>query len=170
MLRNLHSDHLNSLDPDIKSTTEGEEDRALAFLDTVIKPDGSLDIKIYPKSTHTDQYLNFSSNHPSQHKLGVIQTLFYRAESVITDPAVVEEEKHHITQALARCGYPKWAFDRINNPKIRTNQIPTRTVPRNQKDRLLYHTSKVSQRPFGEYMVPTVYAVASNQLEICVDF
>ena len=29
----------------------------------------------------------------------------------------MEEEKHHITQALAKCGYPKWAFNRINNPK-----------------------------------------------------
>ena len=113
------TDHLNSLDPDIKFTTEGEEDRALAFLDTltVIKPDGSLDIKIYRKPTHTDQYLNFSSNHPLEHKLGVIQTLSYRAESVITDPAAVEEEKHHITQALAKCDYPKWVFNRINNPK-----------------------------------------------------
>ena len=53
------------------------------------------------KPTHTDQYLNFSSNHPLQHKLGVIKTLFYHAESVITDPAALENEKHYITQAIS---------------------------------------------------------------------
>ena len=58
-----------------------------------------------------------NDNFSLQHKLGVIQTLFHRAESVITDPVAVVEEKNHITQALAKCGYPKWAFNRINNPK-----------------------------------------------------
>ncbi|XP_072017038.1 uncharacterized protein [Amphiura filiformis] len=113
------TDHLNSLDPDIKFTTEGEDNRTLAFLDTltVIKPDGSLNIKIYRKPTHTDQYLNFSSNHPLQHKLGVIHTLFHRAETVISDQVDCDEEKLHITEALSKCGYPKWAFDRLNKPK-----------------------------------------------------
>ena len=113
------TDHLNSLDPDIKFTTEGEEDKSLAFLDTstVIQADGSLEIKIYRKPTHTDQYLHFSSNHPLEHKFGVIQTLFHRAETVITNPQVVVEEKEHITQALSKCGYPPWVFDKINKPK-----------------------------------------------------
>ncbi|XP_072042908.1 uncharacterized protein [Amphiura filiformis] len=112
------TNHLNSIDPDIKFTTEGEEDRALAFLDThtVIQADGSLRIKIYRKPTHTDQYLNFESNHPVQHKLGVIQTLHHRADSIITD----QEEKLHVNKALEKCtfcNYPKWAFDRANKPK-----------------------------------------------------
>ncbi|XP_072033338.1 uncharacterized protein [Amphiura filiformis] len=111
------TDHLDSLDPDIKFTTEGEEDRSLAFLDTstVIQADGSLEI--YRKPIHTDQYLHFSSNHPLEHKFGVIQTLFDRAESVITKTQAVVEEKQHITQALTKCGYPEWAFNKINKPK-----------------------------------------------------
>ena len=49
--------------------------------------------------------------------LGVIQTLFHRAETVITDPQAVTEEKAHVTQALSKCGYPKRAFNKISEPK-----------------------------------------------------
>ena len=33
---------------------------------------------------------------------------------MITNPTEVIEEKEHIDQALAKCGYPEWAFDRIS--------------------------------------------------------
>ena len=122
------TDHLNNIDPDIKFTTEAEESRSLAFLDTltVVKPDGTIDVKIYRKPTHTDQYLHFGSNHPLQHKLGVIRTLYHRADTVITDSDDTTAEKEHINNALVKCGYPKWAFDRVLQPKT--------TKPRTNKD------------------------------------
>ncbi|XP_070550371.1 uncharacterized protein [Ptychodera flava] len=124
------TDHLNTLDPDIKFTTEGEENRSLAFLDTlsVVQVDGSINLKSYRKPTHTDQYLNFTSNRPLQHKLGVIQTLFHRAESV-TDATDCVEEKQHITQALAKCGYPSWTFNRVSK-----QSKPKATTSKAQKD------------------------------------
>ena len=47
----------------------------------------------------------------------MIQTLYHRADTVITNPADTTEEKRHIDQSLSKCGYPSWAFDRVNKPK-----------------------------------------------------
>ena len=79
MKRNTTEDfttHLNSIHSKIKFTTEDEEEGKLPMLDALItrRDDGSLSFSVYRKSTHTDQYLQFSSHQPMEHKLGVIRT------------------------------------------------------------------------------------------------
>ena len=71
--------HLNSLRPAITFTAEKEVDGKLLFLDTLLhcKNDGSLDISVYRKPTHTDRYLNFSSHHPRHVKEGIVSCLFH---------------------------------------------------------------------------------------------
>ena len=107
------TDYLNTVDEDIKWTTErevvkdieGQEnrtERGLAFLDTlsVINEDGMIKTRVYRKDTHTDQYLNFESNHPLEHKRGVVKTLAHRAKTVVSEREDRRKELEHVRGAL----------------------------------------------------------------------
>ena len=67
------------------------KNQKIAFLDTEVNVmvNGSIKFKIYRKPTHTDQYLNFTSNHHISQKLGIIATFQNRINNLITD----EEDK-----------------------------------------------------------------------------
>ncbi|XP_072048557.1 uncharacterized protein [Amphiura filiformis] len=112
-------EHINSVNDNIKFTQELCKDDTLAFLDCLIsvQSDGTLTYKVYRKPTHTDHYLQFGSHHPLVHKLGVIRTLQYRADTIIGDSEQVPEEKDHIKTALNNCGYPDWAFLKATKSK-----------------------------------------------------
>ena len=66
-------------------------ERSLPFLDTwpIINDDGSIITKVYHKETHADQYLYFNSNHPLEHRRGVVKTLMQSDER-----DKVEEKSH----------------------------------------------------------------------------
>ncbi|MCG8430833.1 MAG: hypothetical protein MJA29_06655, partial [Candidatus Omnitrophica bacterium] len=147
-LKKAHSqqftDHLNSIDEHIKWTTEGETEipvtdlhaiedsteRALAFLDTwsVINDDGSIRTRVFRKATHTDQYLNFQSNHPLEHKKGVVRTLTHRAEAIVSDPRDKQAELEHVRTALSYNGYPRWI---LNDPTQTETTPPLSPSPTN---------------------------------------
>ena len=102
-------DHINSLETKIKFTIEEEENRQLPFLDTLLKrnEDGSISVKVYRKPTHTDQYLNHNSNHPSQTKDAVISSLFRRAKDIVSDKKDLIEENERIINVLMENEYDK---------------------------------------------------------------
>ena len=93
--KQLFLDHINSIDPCIKFTVHGnQENGAIPFLDTFIKPeaDSSLSIRVYCKPTHTGQYLQWDSHHNQSAKYSVIGTLTHRAKSVCTTPGLLNKE------------------------------------------------------------------------------
>ena len=59
---------------------------ALVYYDTwsVVNEDGSNKTKVYHKETHADQYLHFSSNHPFEHKRGVVKTPMHRVDTIMS--------------------------------------------------------------------------------------
>ena len=123
--------HLNSVHPAIKFTVEREDNQCIAMLDALIRRDldGSLSFSVYRKATHTDQYLNFNSHQPLEHKLGVIRTLKHRANVISSDHESLEQELHHVQQALSVCGYTKWAWNLTGSDKITPKPLAQRDTP-----------------------------------------
>ena len=122
-------DHINSIDPAIKFTVEGNQvDGAIPFLDTLVTPlaDNSLSFQVYQKPTHTYQYLRWESHHCLSCKYSVIGTLTHRAKVVCTTPEPLKEELKHLRGALSRCKYPNWAINRVQNKVINNNWEDTR--------------------------------------------
>lgn len=79
------TEHINSVDINMKFTREDVKDSHLPFLDcdVQVREDRSLRIGVYRKPIHTDQYLLFDSHHPLVHKLGVIRTLQNRPYNIL---------------------------------------------------------------------------------------
>ena len=111
------TDHLNTVDPtnSIKFTHEEEVNGQLPFLDTLItrKEDGSVKLSVYRKKTHTDQYLNFASQHPLHQKLGVVRTLMDRKNAIVTEEDDKKQEEDTIRNALKQYGYPNWTMEKV---------------------------------------------------------
>ena len=68
---------------------------------------------MYRTPTHTDQYLDFNSAHPVEHKLGVVRTLHQRAEVDTSDKKDLKNEIVHLNKALKTCNYLEWAIKKV---------------------------------------------------------
>ena len=134
----------------IKFTYETETAGKLPFLDLQIvrKEDGNLKLQIYRKPTHTDQYLNFASHHPIEHKLSVVRTLLDRSQSLVTETTDKEEEKH-VEKALRSCGYPEWTFKKVKNQmestKMKTKKKKNQDDSKRRTQVVLPYVEKVSE-------------------------
>ena len=87
--------HINSVDPSIKFTTEETtQDGAMPFLDTLVTPqeDETLTTNAYRKPTHTDLYLQWDSHHNLACKCSVINTLTHRTKAVSSNSKLLKTE------------------------------------------------------------------------------
>ena len=88
---------------------------------------GKLSFSVYRKPTHTDQYLQFNSNQPLQRKLGVVRTLYHRAQTLCSTEAAKLDEIDHIKKVLTISGYTKSAWSRVTRPRTVLSKVPRET-------------------------------------------
>ena len=97
--------------------------------------DGSSKFKIYRKNTHTDQYLNFTSHHPLNQKLGVVRTLLDRANALISTEEDKKEEIENVKKALRVCKYPNWCFKKVEEQMKKSKEKTSKKKKDNSKER-----------------------------------
>ena len=109
-------EYINSIDEHIQFTCEDQrEDGSMPFLDILISPEeyGSLSTPVCRKPTYTDLYLQWDSHHTLTSKYSVIGTLYHRAQTIYSNPQLLQKEENHLHSALTRCKYLTWALNRI---------------------------------------------------------
>ena len=166
------TDHINSIDSHIKFTIEIEQDSLLPFLDTaiILNDDASIDTRVYRKPTHTDQYLNWTSNHPLQHKRSVARTLIERAEMIPSNDKEKKAELDHVKEALLANGYKPWIM-KIPKKKPR-QEVPKDKTPKRSHPIGLPYVKDLSehlQRIFKSYNVPSYHKPINTLKSILVN-
>ena len=151
-------DHINNMNPHIQFTTENAKpDRSLPFLDTtvLIQPDNSLLTSVYRKSTHTDLYLQWDSQHHLSAKNSVINTLRHRAKTVCSKHHLLKEEEDHLNRALSNCRYPAWALKRARMS----------TMDNNKRKNITTNNTNSNKKPY--IVVPYMKGLSESCKNIC---
>ena len=119
---------INTTTEDIAFTMETEQNYQIAFLDVLLTrtDNGKIKTQVYRKKTHTDQILNYHSNHPTQHKISCIRTLFNRIETHCNTQESKKKEQEYLHETFRKNNYPrhfidKFSVQRQHNPPRNTN-------------------------------------------------
>ena len=131
-------EHPNSVEHHIQFTAEDQRsDGAMSFLYILVTPgrDGSLSTSVYRKPTHTDLYLQWDSHHIVTSTYSVIGTLQHRAQTICSNPQLLQKEEQHPKNAPMNCKYPTWALNRIQmkTKKQDSKQVTTSRTSTNQQ-------------------------------------
>jgi len=74
-LETIHQ-HINKTHPNLQFTPTHEHNNSISFLDLLLirQPD-KIEMGVYRKPTTTDTTINYTSNHPNEHKMAAYRYL-----------------------------------------------------------------------------------------------
>ena len=111
-------DTFNGFHSRLQFTYEIEKDSCLSFLDTIVyRSNNKLITNWYHKPSWSGRYINFFSEHPMQHKVGLIKGLIDRA-ILLSDPEFRPANLTLIKDTLKRNGYPMEMVSTIIRDRI----------------------------------------------------
>jgi hypothetical protein len=106
---NKINDHL-----ELKATTE--ENNNIQFLDlSITRNHNNMAIAIYRKPTHIDITINFTSNHPHNHKLAAFIFYIDRMSNMPIDKTTIKQEWLKILEMAKNNGFPKHLITQLRN-------------------------------------------------------
>ena len=156
--------YMNSLHPKIQFTIEEESNGTLPFLDTLLKRniDGTISVQVYRKPTHTDQYLNFESNHPHKTKESVITALFKRAKDIVSDLNDLKTENDRICDVLTQNGYNRQSILKAKRQVDRNNTLEKQNDVEGEPSKYISlpyiaNTSETLRRVFSKHNIKSTF-------------
>jgi hypothetical protein len=134
--------HIENLFHTINNTTDGitftmekEKDGQIAFMDIKITrtDNGSIETDVYRKRTHTDQILNYNSNHPTQHKVSCLKTLLNRIDTHCSTTESKKKELDYLYDTFRKNNYPKHFIDSVYKRRQQNRTQDTSTEENNER-------------------------------------
>ena len=114
--------YLNCQHPNIKFTSEIEENNSISFLDIKIsRVNNSFSTSIYRKVTFSGVFINFESFIPTSYKSNLIFTLLFRAFKLCSNFELLHQEILNLKDIFKRNGHPGNIIDVCT--KICFNQV-----------------------------------------------
>jgi hypothetical protein len=106
--------HIHSLRPAIKFTTEVETDSVIPLLDMLVINKGStMDTKVYRKHTHTGHSYHLQLNCLSRLKRGVVQNPYHRATTIWQNQQDRSDKIYIVRYDLQLSAYPIGFIDSV---------------------------------------------------------
>ena len=127
---------INNTTENIKFTMEEEQNNQLASVFDILltrTDNGTIQTQVYRKKTHTNQLLNYNSNHPTQHKISCIKTLFNRIDTHCNTEQAKQAERNYLYSTFIKNNYPRNFINKVltktpttnNKSQNKQNQEPT---------------------------------------------
>ena len=122
----------NGAHSSLKFTMEKESNGEIPFLDVLLRrrPDGSLQRRVYHKSTWSGQYLHFKSFTPLKYKRNLVRTLSFRTRKICSSDTL-DDGLAFLCDTLLQNGYPNEFIKRNMKerlPKERHPYVPKKMV------------------------------------------
>ena len=82
---------------------------------------GTIQTQVYRKKTHTNQLLNYNSDHPTQHKISCIKTLFNRIDTHCNTEQGKQAERNYLYSTFIKNNYPRNFINKVLTKTRTTN-------------------------------------------------
>ena len=120
--------HLNGLHHRIQFTMEKEDNQKIPFLDVLVeRRENKLHTDIYRKPTHTNNYLNYRSNHHPKVKMGIVKCLETRAKRICNEEGY-RTETNQLKNVFTSIGYPANKIESLLNIR-KTSVYREKNIP-----------------------------------------
>ena len=122
--------YMNTKDPNIKFTSEFEENDSFSFLDVkTTRRNNQLVTSVFCKATFSGVFTNFKSFLPIAYKCGLVYTLLHRSFSTCSSYRKSHEEIMLLKEIFKKNKYPQLFIDKCIKKCLSKLFVPKRIVP-----------------------------------------